>query len=260
MKKNKISSKTISFISIIHLAIVVLIMFPIYSVSSQDNLGSISIIKKEDNVILLSSIKQDDINKYRKLISEKKKKLAELKKKKALEKKKKLAELKKKKALEKKKKEALKKKKELEEKQRKAKIIKLEAEESELLAKYEADSIISEVEDISLIEKLVEQKRKEAIRLSDAQTKYIQAIKSVVEGKWVIPHNVKHDKECTVILKQLPSGTVTDVKLHQCNADKLYRETLINAVWNSSPLPLAPDTKVFDSELILFFDSNVSNN
>ena len=245
MKKNKISSKTISFISIIHLAIVVLIMFPIYSVSSQDNLGSISIIKKEDNVILLSSIKQDDINKYRKLISEKKKKLAELKKKKALEKKKK---------------EALKKKKELEEKQRKAKIIKLEAEESELLAKYEADSIISEVEDISLIEKLVEQKRKEAIRLSDAQTKYIQAIKSVVEGKWVIPHNVKHDKECTVILKQLPSGTVTDVKLHQCDADKLYRETLINAVWNSSPLPLAPDTKVFDSELILFFDSNVSNN
>ena len=156
MKKNKISPKTISFISIIHLAVVVIILLPVYSLPGQDSLGSISIIPKEDNVILLSSIKQDDINKYRKLISDKKKKLAELKKKKALEKKRKLAELKKRKALEKKKKEKLKKKKELEEKQRKIKISKLEAEESELLAKYEADSIISEVEDISLIEKLVE--------------------------------------------------------------------------------------------------------
>ena len=89
MKKNKISPKTISFISIIHLAVVVIILLPVYSLPGQDSLGSISIIPKEDNVILLSSIKQDDINKYRKLISDKKKKLAELKKKKALEKKKK---------------------------------------------------------------------------------------------------------------------------------------------------------------------------
>ena len=90
-------------------------------------------------------------------------------------------------------------------------------------------------------------------QLSDAEAKYILNIKSRIENNWLLPHDIKHDKICTAIVNQLPSGKITNVKIHGCTGDTLYVDSLINAVWKSSPLPIAPDIEVFQENLILQF-------
>ena len=90
-------------------------------------------------------------------------------------------------------------------------------------------------------------------QLTDAEEKYILTIKSKIESNWLIPHDTKYDKICTVIVNQIPSGKVTDVKVHGCKADILYIDSLINAVWRSSPLPVAPDIEVFQENIVLQF-------
>ena len=91
-------------------------------------------------------------------------------------------------------------------------------------------------------------------QLSDAEAKYILTIKSKIENNWLIPHDTKHDEICTAIVNQLPSGKVTSVNIHGCKGDSLYIDSLINAVWKSSPLPVAPDIEVFQENIVLQFE------
>ena len=55
-------------------------------------------------------------------------------------------------------------------------------------------------------------------------------------------------------MNQLPSGKVTSVKIHGCKGDPLYINSLINAVWKSSPLPVAPDIEVYQENIVLQFE------
>jgi len=192
------------------------------------------------NFINLKSISLKDLEKKRALIKEKKKKLEEKKRKKleALKKKKKLA-------AEKKRKEEETKKKTLE---------KLKEDEESELASYELEKIEKELLEIQRIENLIKQQAIRNAQLSDAEQRYILTIKSKIENNWLIPHGTKHDKICTAIVNQLPSGKVTSVKIHGCKGDSLYIESLINAVWKSSPLPIAPDIEIFQENIVLQFE------
>ena len=104
------------------------------------------------------------------------------------------------------------------------------------------------------LEQIIKQQIIRNSQLNDAETEYILTIKSKIENNWLIPHDTKHDKICTVVLSQLPSGKVTNVKLHACMGDSLYKDSLINAVWKSSPLPIAPDVEVFTENIVLQFE------
>ena len=201
---------------------------------------SLMISKNQNNIseinnaqfLNLKSISMEEIVKKRKLIEEEKKRLENIRKKKLAEekKKKKLAEEKKRKTLE-----------------------KLKKDEEAKLADYELEKIEKELRALEKTEALIKQQRIRSAQLTDSEEKYILTIKSKIESNWLIPHDTKYDKICTVIVNQIPSGKVTDVKVHGCKADILYIDSLINAVWRSSPLPVAPDIEVFQENIVLQF-------
>ena len=205
-------------------------------------------LKKKKRLEELSKKKKLEEEKKKKLAAEKKKKLEEEKKKKlAAEKKKKLA-------AEKKKKLEIEKKKRLDEERRKAELKKLKEDEIEELQNYEIAKLEKELEELEKIEALIKQQNIRNAQLTDAEQRYILTIKAKIENNWLIPHNTKHDKICNVIVNQLPSGKVTSVKIHGCKGDSIYIDSLINAVWKSSPLPIAPDIEVFQDIIVLQFE------
>jgi colicin import membrane protein len=223
------------------------------------NLKSISLeeIEKNREKIKQKKRKLEELKRKKKLAEERKKKLAEEKKKKlAEEKKKKLAEEKNKKLAEEKKKKLAeeKKKKKIEEEKIKAQLEKLKNDEKQELENYEILKLEKELLELEKIELLIKQKNIRNAQLSDAEERYILTIKSKIENNWLIPHNTKHDKICTVIVNQLPSGKVTNVKIHGCKGDNIYLDSLVNAVWKSSPLPIAPDIEVFQDIIVLQFE------
>ena len=215
-------------------------------------------IKDSAKFVNLKSISLEEIEKNREKIRQKKKRLEDLKRKKRLaeEKKKKLAEEKKKKLAEEKKKKLAeeKQKKKIEEEKRKSQLEKLKNDEKQELENYEILKLEKELLELEKIELLIKQKNIRNAQLSDAEERYILTIKSKIENNWLIPHNTKHDKICTVIVNQLPSGKVTNVKIHGCKGDNIYLDSLVNAVWKSSPLPIAPDIEVFQDIIVLQFE------
>ena len=108
--------------------------------------------------------------------------------------------------------------------------------------------------DLEKAEALIKKQKIRNAQLTDAEQKYILTIKAKIENNWLIPHNTNHDRICTVIVNQLPSGKVKSVKIHECKGDSIYLDSLENAIWKSSPLPIAPDIEVFQENLVLQFE------
>ena len=254
--KNKINNKLSVFfkVLIMHLFILFLLDINFSKILGTEN-KKIE-IGNQVKFVNLKSISLDEIEKNREKIKLKKKKLEDLKRKKlALAKKKKLEEEKKNKldlAKKKKLEEENKKKKEAERK--KNELIKLKKEEEENLANYEISKLERELLELEKIESLIKQQNIRNAQLTDAEERYILTIKAKIENNWLIPHDTSHDKICTAIVNQLPSGKVTSVKIHGCKGDSIYIDSLINAVWKSSPLPVAPDIEVFQDIIVLQFE------
>jgi len=254
--KNKINNKLSVFIKVLLMHLFILFLLDINFSKILGNENKKIEIGNQVKFVNLKSISLEEIEKNREKIKLKKKKLEDLKRKKlALAKKKKLEDLKRKKlALAKKKKleEENKKKKEAERK--KNELIKLKKEEEENLANYEISKLERELLELEKIESIIKQQNIRNAQLTDAEERYILTIKAKIENNWLIPHDTSHDKICTAIVNQLPSGKVTSVKIHGCKGDSIYIDSLINAVWKSSPLPVAPDIEVFQDIIVLQFE------
>ena len=237
---NKNSKKKI-FLKVLLIHLIIIFLLDI-NLSELFNNKNIKLDTVDNSVILnLKSISLEELEKKRNEIKRKKKILEDLKKKKKAEeeKKKKLKALQKKKAEEEKKKSDLELLKKTEEKE---------------LAKYEIEKLERELLDLEKAEALINKQKIRNAQLTDAEQKYILTIKAKIENNWLIPHNTNHDRICTVIVNQLPSGKVTSVKIHDCKGDTIYLDSLENAIWKSSPLPIAPDIEVFQENLVLQFE------
>ena len=237
---NKNSKKKI-FLKVLLIHLIIIFLLDINLSELFDNKNT-KVDTVDNSVILnLKSISLEDLEKKRNEIKRKKKILEDLKKKKKAEeeKKKKLKALQKKKAEEEKKKSDLELLKKTEEKE---------------LAKYEIEKLERELLDLEKAEALINKQKIRNAQLTDAEQKYILTIKAKIENNWLIPHNTNHDRICTVIVNQLPSGKVTSVKIHECKGDSIYLDSLENAIWKSSPLPIAPDIEVFQENLVLQFE------
>ena len=207
----------------------------------------------------LKSISMEEIQKKRELIEKKKREIEAQKRKRKEEAQKKkermLAEKQKKKEAERKKRiEDEKLRKEQAEKKRKEELDQMRKDEMEKLAAYELEKLERELREIERLEALIKQQAIRNAQLSDAEKRYILSIKAKIENNWLIPHDTKHNEICTAIVNQLPSGKVTSVKIHGCKGNPLYIDSLINAVWKSSPLPVAPDIEVFQEDIVLQFE------
>ena len=265
MNNNKKKKLSITIkVLIVHMVSIILLDLNISAYVKKDSNNFDNV--KNAQFINLKSISLEEIQKKRALIEEKKRKLEALKKKRKAdeikrkkkllaEKKKKADEAKKKKIEEEKRKiEREKELKKLAEEKKKKDLKRLKQEEEEKLASYELEKLENELKEIERLESLIKQQRIRNAQLSDAEKRYILSIKSKIENNWLIPHDTKHDKLCTAIVNQLPSGKITDVKIHGCTGDPLYIDSLINAVWKSSPLPVAPDIEVYQENIVLQFE------
>jgi colicin import membrane protein len=56
-----------------------------------------------------------------------------------------------------------------------------------------------------------------------------------------------------VNVTQTPTGTVLSVKVGKCNGDDAVRQSIEAAVLRASPLPPAPDPRVFERNVTLLF-------
>ena len=145
-------------------------------------------------------------------------------------------------------------KKKAEEEKKKSDLELLKKIEEKELAKYEIEKLERELLELEKAEALIKKQKIRNAQLTDAEQKYILTIKAKIENNWLIPHNTNHDRICTVVVNQLPSGKVTSVKIHDCKGDTIYLDSLENAIWKSSPLPIAPDIEVFQENLVLQFE------
>ena len=237
---NKNSKKKI-FLKVLLIHLIIIFLLDINLSELFDNKNTKLDTVNNSVILNLKSISLEDLEKKRNEIKRKKKILEDLKKKKKAEeeKKKKLKALQKKKAEEEKKKSDLELLKKIEEKE---------------LAKYEIEKLERELLDLEKAEALIKKQKIRNAQLTDAEQKYILTIKAKIENNWLIPHNTNHDRICTVVVNQLPSGKVTSVKIHDCKGDTIYLDSLENAIWKSSPLPIAPDIEVFQENLVLQFE------
>ena len=221
---NKNSKKKI-FLKVLLIHLIIIFLLDINLSELFDNKNTKLDTVNNSVILNLKSISLEDLEKKRNEIKRKKKILEDLKKKKKAEEEKKKSDL-----------ELLKK-----------------TEEKEL-AKYEIEKLERELLDLEKAEALINKQKIRNAQLTDAEQKYILTIKAKIENNWLIPHNTNHDRICTVIVNQLPSGKVTSVKIHDCKGDTIYLDSLENAIWKSSPLPIAPDIEVFQENLVLQFE------
>ena len=99
-----------------------------------------------------------------------------------------------------------------------------------------------------------EEKARDA-RLAGLQQQYMALIKQKVENNWIQPPETPDDLNCKVLVTQVPGGTVTNVQIPTCNGDDAVVQSIMTAVYRSSPLPQPPDPSLFDRSLKFTFDN-----
>lgn len=90
-------------------------------------------------------------------------------------------------------------------------------------------------------------------RSSGAMSQYAAMIQQHVERQWNRPPSARPGIECEVMVTQSPNGTVLRVQVGQCNGDQAVRQSIENAVQRASPLPLPPDSRLFERNLRFIF-------
>ncbi len=83
--------------------------------------------------------------------------------------------------------------------------------------------------------------------------RYVAEIQARVERAWNRPPSARVGLRCLVEVVQVPGGTVTDVRIAECNGDAAVQESVKVAVFRASPLPAPPDPSLFERNLRLVF-------
>jgi len=99
----------------------------------------------------------------------------------------------------------------------------------------------------------VEERARDA-RMATLMQKYLALIQQKVYSNWIVPPSATDTTVCTVDIQQVPGGDVTNVQVLQCNGDDAVRQSVITAVYKSSPLPPPPDPSLFQREFKIKFN------
>ncbi len=84
-----------------------------------------------------------------------------------------------------------------------------------------------------------------AQRLSKARGNWEAAIKAKVEQNWNRPPSTPAGLDCYVQITQLPNGQLISAKMLKCNGDSAVQQSVITAIYKSSPLPIPDDPDAF---------------
>jgi colicin import membrane protein len=99
-----------------------------------------------------------------------------------------------------------------------------------------------------------EEKNRDA-RLSSLLQQWRALITQKIHNNWNKPPSAPDNLNCMVVVTQVPGGTVTNVQVPTCNGDDAVVQSIITAVYRSSPLPAPPDPSLFDRSLNITFEN-----
>jgi colicin import membrane protein len=88
---------------------------------------------------------------------------------------------------------------------------------------------------------------------SDLRSQYYAAIMQKIMRNWARPPSAQPGVECIVNVRLMPSGDVINVTIESCNGDEAVRRSVEAAVYKASPLPVAPDPRLFKRDLQIGF-------
>jgi colicin import membrane protein len=105
----------------------------------------------------------------------------------------------------------------------------------------------------ALQRELASEEEGEAFARSGAMDEYRALLTQTIERNWNRPPSARAGLQCTLHVTQVPGGTVTDVRVAECNGDQAVRESITTAVYKSSPLPAPRDPRAFQRQLVMVF-------
>ena len=111
-----------------------------------------------------------------------------------------------------------------------------------------------EVGEADLARQLADEQRRLGPENAGLQARYVADIRAKIERAWNRPPTAKAGIRCIVDVSQVPGGTVTDVKVGECNGDAAVVDSIKSAVFHASPLPMPPDPALFERKLHLVFN------
>lgn len=96
------------------------------------------------------------------------------------------------------------------------------------------------------------QKRQQLLSLRQT---YISSISAKVKDNWRTPARISPEAQCDLRITQTPTGSVTSVKIVNCNshASKQFKEAAEKAVYRSEPLPAPPVKELFERVITFEF-------
>jgi colicin import membrane protein len=92
-----------------------------------------------------------------------------------------------------------------------------------------------------------------ALQSSPARAEYLSLITARINRAWHRPPNARSGVRCTVHIMQIPGGEVTHVSVTGCNGDESVRQSVENAAYSASPLPVPRDPALFDANIDVTF-------
>ncbi|KJV05676.1 cell envelope integrity protein TolA, partial [Methylocucumis oryzae] len=75
-----------------------------------------------------------------------------------------------------------------------------------------------------------------------------KALMQKVTRQWIRPPDATQGLKCTVRVRLLPDGTVTDVEVIASSGDEIFDNSAVSAVNKASPLPVPKDKELFARE------------
>ncbi|VAW49130.1 TolA protein [hydrothermal vent metagenome] len=101
-------------------------------------------------------------------------------------------------------------------------------------------------------EQRMAKKRKQMLSLKET---YISAISAKVRDNWRTPARISPEAQCDLQITQTPKGSVTSVKILNCNefATKQFKEAAEKAVYRSEPIPEPPVKDLFERVITFEF-------
>lgn len=96
------------------------------------------------------------------------------------------------------------------------------------------------------------QKRQQLLSLRET---YISSISSKVKDNWRTPARISPEAQCDLKITQTPQGSVTSVKILNCNthATEQFQSAAEKAVYRSEPLPAPPVPELFERVITFEF-------
>lgn len=138
------------------------------------------------------------------------------------------------------------------ERQRVAEIERKQKEEAQR-RKAAEEARVQAAREAELQRQLAEEEGMMEARGSPAFNQYVALIQAQIERNWNRPPSARPGLECTIRVRQSPSGVVLSAQVERCNGDAAVKLSIEQAVVRASPLPPPPSRQLFEPNLILVF-------